>query len=1037
MSIELPFCNLSDEDLKSLLEATSCNNNIHVRLPNDGLRDYLFTLSTDPHFKSLDSDYYTSEQFNHKVRRVKNQIELSIFHLNIRSLNSKQMELCIFIDLLETDFDILILSEIWSHNVEFYHNIFDGYSFYYDLPKNSSVGGLGMYIKNQLTSKARPDLCLKSRSDLKVENLWFEVKKNKSKFIIGGLYRHPNHCINKFSEALELSLNKIAKNKTPCFIAGDINIDFLQVERNKNVEKYLNNLLVHNFLPTLLLPTRITTTSATVIDHIYYYQGHNSTKELRLSSGNLFSDLSDHLPNFVLLTSVANRVNLKDRPLIRLFTDSNKQKFRDCLSGIDWQNTLFNNELVNDCYNTFISVITKLYDNCFPLTRQSRRACKDKKWVTKELKVSSRQKEKLYRRWIFTKHDDDDKVNYCQYKKTFSKVLEGAKMEYYGAQFDCKTNSIKQIWNNLNRVCSAKKDKKYNIVIDKLNVIGKEVTDPTEISCVLNDYFCNIGPSLVKNLPVVESNYADYMGRSVSDSMFFEPITTDELCNVIRSLDVNKSSGADGIGSRLLKDNMYLLCEPLVYIYNLSIMNGVVPDALKIAKIIPIFKKGDVHLACNYRPISLLSIFNKILEKLIHRRLSNFLLKNNILYKHQFGFRKNHSTSLALLEIVDTCYKHLDQNDKVIGIYFDLQKAFDTVDHCILLQKLYNCGIRGVMYNWIQNYLSNRSQFTFVNNVSSDIGNIVCGVPQGSVLGPLLFLLYVNDISNAVSGDRLKMFADDTNLFIFGSNISVIETEANICLKNMELWFIANKLSLNIDKTCYTLFNKFGKNVHNTSLDLHINGQQITKVASSKYLGVIIDESFKWNEHVTYVYKKLVRFIGIFYKLRNVLPTACLNKLYYAFIHPHILYGIEVYGNTSKVGLDKLCKLNNKLLRILLHKQFVTPTMDLYVAMNTLPIPTLHELQLLIFIHKYAFHNFLLPEIFHNYLLKNDSVHGYNTRGKSGFHISVVNSNFGLRCTAYRGSRFWNNLPDNLKTISSQLSFKKAVKQYLLHRCRL
>ena len=373
-------------------------------------------------------------------------------------------------------------------------------------------------------------------------------------------------------------------------------------------------------------------------------------------------------------------------------------------------------------------------------------------------------------------------------------------MLYYNSQFDTSVNGIKQIWSNLNRVCSAKKGKNNINAIDKLISSGQEIVDPVKISNTFNEYFCDIGPSLVRNLPKAKSSGTEYMSSSPVDTIFVDPVTLNELHLLILSLNCNKSCGSDGISPRLVKDNVHLLCEPLVYLYNLSLMNGIVPDKLKIAKIIPVFKKGDSRIVSNYQPISSLSIFDKLLEKIVYKRLYDFLRKNNVLYKYQFGFRKNHSTAMAILEAVDFCYENMDSNNKIVGIYFDLQKAFDTVDHNLLLNKLYHVGIRGLMHNWLTNYLSNRKQYTSINGVFSEMGDIVCGVPQGSVLGPLLFLIYVNDISTAVSDNSLRLFADDTNLFIFGSDLSELETTANDYLKKMEEWFVANKLNLNVEK---------------------------------------------------------------------------------------------------------------------------------------------------------------------------------------------------------------------------------------------
>ena len=339
--------------------------------------------------------------------------------------------------------------------------------------------------------------------------------------------------------------------------------------------------------------------------------------------------------------------------------------------------------------------------------------------------------------WLLSKNCADE-MYYKSYKKIYEKMANRAKILYFNTQFDAKTNSIKQIWSNLNKVCSARKAKKSHNVINKLlKEDGSEILDPNEICNVFNDYFCSVGTNLINSLPAASQCFTAFLDSSVRDSIVVDNVDVNELLFLIDSLKCGKSCGFDGISPQLIKDNKYLLCEPLAYLFNLSLASGIVPDNLKIAKVIPIYKKGKESTTSNYRPISLLSIFNKLLKKLVYKRLYAFLLRNNVLYEYQFGFRKNHSTSMALLEVVDSCYKHLDDSNKVVGVYFDLQKAFDTVDHKILLAKLYNYGIRGPMHSWLQNYLHNRKQFTVVNSVSSNMGNVVCGVPQGSVLGPL------------------------------------------------------------------------------------------------------------------------------------------------------------------------------------------------------------------------------------------------------------------------------------------------------------
>lgn len=473
-----------------------------------------------------------------------------------------------------------------------------------------------------------------------------------------------------------------------------------------------------------------------------------------------------------------------------------------------------------------------------------------------------------------------------------------------------------------------------------------------------------------------------------------------------------------------------LLC-PHCCIYNLSLSTGIVPANLKIAKIVPVYKKGALTSACNYRPISLLSIFDKIFEKLVCAKLMTFLNKYNIIYEFQFGFRKRHSTSLALIEVVDGIYKSLDDGDFVAGMYFDLQKAFDTVDHNILLAKLYNYGIRGKMLDWLQNYLNNRQQFTSIGMHNSFQAPVKCGVPQGSVLGPILFLIYMNDITNSTACSKIKLFADDTNMFVTAKTIHELNMKCNVYLHDLNEWFLANKLSLNVAKTCYTLFQPHMQSHAEQRLDLVINHSKIEHVGCCKYLGVLIDDQMKWKDHIQYVYKKIIKFISIFYKIRDKMPQDCLRSLYFALVHPHISYGIELYANTNITYLDKLNVLNNRLLRTLQRKDKRCSVVCLYKEYNTLPISLLYDRQLLLFVHSCIHNSEMLPSIFSNYVTDNTTLHDHNTRQKHDLHMTLHSTSFGQRSTSYKGGKAWNSLPTTLKLEKSPTKFKTLLCSYL------
>ena len=415
-----------------------------------------------------------------------------------------------------------------------------------------------------------------------------------------------------------------------------------------------------------------------------------------------------------------------------------------------------------------------------------------------------------------------------------------------------------------------------------------------------------------------------------------------------------------------------------------------------------------------------------MLEKLMYCRLHNFLQKQNVLYKYQFGFRKGYSTSLALLELLDTLYSHCDQREIVIGMYFDLTKAFDTVDHNILLYKLNNYGVCGNLLNWFKSYLSNRQQFVSVGCSRSQLLNVTCGVPQGSVLGPLLFLLYINDINNSCTECTVRLFADDTNLFVY---LNVAYCKANQALFKLHNWLNANKLTLNFDKSCYTVFGCV--DVGN-SYSITLGARHLQRVQCTEYLGVMIDSDLSWKEHIDYVYHKILKFCGIFYKVKFKLPHEIMKLLYFAFVYPHLLYGIEVYANTPFSHIYKLHILNNKLLRIAQGRTILTRTHVIYKSYNTLPITVLHKYQIMLFVHRCLFNSHLLPSVFSGYFDLNSSVHSYLTRSSDKLHLFSVYSSSGAKCIKFKGSQLWNNLPNSLSVISSYDSFKRELKNYLV-----
>ena len=374
--------------------------------------------------------------------------------------------------------------------------------------------------------------------------------------------------------------------------------------------------------------------------------------------------------------------------------------------------------------------------------------------------------------------------------------MREAEREYYMNIFDEKKNGMLNMWKVIGKTLNPNRDKSPNL-INRISLNGKNITDDIQIAESMNDFFCSVGKNLAEKLPKSRTKFQDYLKQPQLNSFSIAPFSEVFVTETVERLNKRKS-GPDGISNRILSLSIEHIKKPLTHLINLSMTTGVFPEQLKIAQVVPLFKKGDTFLCTNYRPISLLSCFHKLFEKFMKVRLQSFLDKNNILYEHQYGFRKTYSTNLALIEAVDEIYSNLNNGLYGIGIYLDLQKAFDTVNHEILLDKLRYYGIRGNPLKWFESYLSNRKQYTKVNGVTSSSKIVECGVPQGSVLGPLLFLIYINDIPKAFKTAVPKLFADDTNIFIFHKSKESLFQIANTEPESLENWLLANKLSHSI-----------------------------------------------------------------------------------------------------------------------------------------------------------------------------------------------------------------------------------------------
>ena len=510
-----------------------------------------------------------------------------------------------------------------------------------------------------------------------------------------------------------------------------------------------------------------------------------------------------------------------------------------------------------------------------------------------------------------------------------------------------------------------------------------------------------------------------------------------EVSSVMSTLNPHKGTGPNGLPTKFLlmfKDEISI---PLTIIFNISQRTGTFPDILKLSKTIPVFKKGSKLNLANYRPISLLSNINKIFEKLMFNRVYKFLEENNCLYSLQFGFRKRHNTIHALIQITEKIKNALDNGDHACGVFIDLQKAFDTVNHKILLDKLYHYGIRGLSNKWFKSYLSDRTQFVSINGFDSPKMTLKHGVPQGSVLGPLLFLIYINDLYKSLVYSKAYHFADDTNLLVISKSQKQLQKHMNIDLKLLYKWLIANKISLNCAKTELIIF-KLNQFERKFELKIKVNGHKIMPTNNLKYLGVTIDDRLTGEYHCKLLTGKLTRANGMLSKVRHYVSNIELKSIFHAIFTSHLNYGCQIWGLENTIQVKQVGKLQNKAMRIINFQEFQAPANPLYVKCEVLKLCDMVKLNNCLFVHDYL--NNALPvcftDFFEKLTLRYTSIITRNSSLGALYVPSVRTSSSGIQSITFRSIQCWNQISKahniDLSNVSRS-SLKILLKQYFIN----
>ncbi|CAG4937763.1 unnamed protein product [Colias eurytheme] len=532
------------------------------------------------------------------------------------------------------------------------------------------------------------------------------------------------------------------------------------------------------------------------------------------------------------------------------------------------------------------------------------------------------------------------KLTYLRYRNFCNNLLKRLKLEYEKKTFNEAGKDAKKMWEAVRGALDITKSTSPPTELLKSNV------DPLESVNLINSFFANVGTDLASKIsfnPQCINALKPHLPihSPQLNSIVFLETDESEVDLLIGNLRVDCSSGWDGISAKLLKASRHILVPPITYICNMSLSLGIFPQALKKAVVHPVYKSGDRDSVNNYRPISVLPIISKILERIIYKQLLNYTNKYNIIARNQFGFRKGLSTEDAVSALVESVIGNLDSKLKCISIFLDLSKAFDTVSVPILLRKLDKIGIRGTAYKLIKDFLSNRTQCVKIGDHISREEVVTCGVPQGSLLSPLLFQIYVNELCQLVlPSTKVIAYADDTALIAVGKDWSETKKVAEYSLSVIMSWFASNSLTLNIQKTCFVTFgprqsslpdeNSYTLTAHSCTSQRNCHCPSVNRTASVKYLGVHLDACLTWKPHIEAVSSRIRKLIFVFKKLRLAAHRDILKMVYSALCESIVSYCITVWGGSSKSSIIQAERAQRAVIKTLLNKPFRYPTEQVY-----------------------------------------------------------------------------------------------------------
>lgn len=947
----------------------------------------------------------------------------SIYHQNIQYLRNKIDRLEVF--LKQEDPDIVIFTEHGLKIKEINQVRIPGYSLRSEFCRIAHrSGGVCIFTSNAKHTQTYELDFVKRFSvemDLEVTGLRLKID-DRFEVAVLGIYRSPNGDWQKFCELLHTLLEITTARFTNVIVVGDFNTDFARQDKmTEDIRDIINmnnlEIKVHEY-------TRVTRTSQTIIDNILTnIEGCN----VRLGS----SDLSDH--NYQILDVKLQGQNPSRKKTfvkeIQQYELGNINCLKQELLQENWS-SVYNSCNLNYKYKQFIDTLRFHISVCCPIKKVKVKSKLNKvdEWITEDILTQRNIVREAYEEFKLVR-DVPSEVKYKCLKKNYAKEVRKAKCKKTAEILTTSTNFNSAVWEVINRNRrAAQKDTVTNVprIIDEH---GNYMDDSIDICNFFNKYYQQVAYNLQKSLNTNTYNTTTLNAEPIEKVFKFHPLSRDELSRIIKNLNNKKTVGLDGVSSKILKECENELLDPLLHLLNTSLEQGIFPDDLKQGKILPIFKSGDSERVENYRPISILNVISKIFERVVLNRLLMHLEEINFICDEQHGFQKGKSTKTAIVSLVERLIDIIDSGEKAAAIFLDLSKAFDCVNHRILLEILKTVGVNGIELKWFESYLIGRNQCVELTKVDgneivkikSQKLEVQAGVPQGSILGPLLFLLYVNQLPKELKDHRALLFADDTSLIFNNYLLDSLEINAFTGVQSIVQFLKQRQLTINSKKCQFLQFKSKYNSVEDREINVFVEENELDQEEKVAFLGILLDRKLTWHPYIERICNKISSGVFVLRQLARLNDKKLLLTAYHGLILSHIRYAILVWGNSSQQNMDRVFKIQKKALRCIEKVNRLDSCRPLFKKLGLLTVPSLYVYEVVMHVKTSG-------------VIQNSDVHEYNTRNRADYHIMGHNSRLFEQKPDYIGRKFYNKLPQILKSNDDLKIFKKQIKKYLVDR---